>query len=185
MRFTRSRPYHKNDNAHGEQKNWTHERCLLGYERLENPDLLPPLNAPYRDLWGPYHNHFCPSVKLLEKRREGARQIRKSTVRTFGVVILPPDFQFVTRILNGPEEMQIEAFVAQSAIEGLDQTIFDRPTRPDKVQLHLVAISPGINRPRAKLCAIVHRDRVGVAPPLRHPIQALSHTGSRHVVGHV
>lgn len=28
--FTRSRPYHKNDNGHVEQKNWTHVRQLLG-----------------------------------------------------------------------------------------------------------------------------------------------------------
>ena len=32
--FTRSRPYHKNDNGHVEQKNWTHVRQLLGYERF-------------------------------------------------------------------------------------------------------------------------------------------------------
>ena len=32
--FTRSRPYKKNDNAHVEQKNWTHVRQLFGYERL-------------------------------------------------------------------------------------------------------------------------------------------------------
>jgi hypothetical protein len=28
VQFTRSRPYHKNDNAHVEQKNWTHVRCV-------------------------------------------------------------------------------------------------------------------------------------------------------------
>lgn len=33
--FTRSRPYKKNDNAHVEQKNWTHVRNLFGYDRLE------------------------------------------------------------------------------------------------------------------------------------------------------
>jgi hypothetical protein len=33
--FTRSRPYRKNDNAHVEQKNWTHVRQLVGYVRLE------------------------------------------------------------------------------------------------------------------------------------------------------
>ena len=37
--FTRSRPYHKNDNGHVEQKNWTHVRQLLGYERLGEPEL--------------------------------------------------------------------------------------------------------------------------------------------------
>lgn len=77
VQFTRSRPYHKNDNAHVEQKNWTHVRCLLGYDRLENVQLLEPINLLYRDAWALYHNHFCPSMKLVEKRREGARQIKR------------------------------------------------------------------------------------------------------------
>jgi len=77
VQFTRSRPYHKNDNAHVEQKNWTHVRCLLGYDRVENAQLLEPINALYRDAWALYHNHFCPSMKLVEKRREGARQIKR------------------------------------------------------------------------------------------------------------
>ena len=37
VEFTRSRPYHSDDNAHVEQKNWTWARQLLGYGRLENP----------------------------------------------------------------------------------------------------------------------------------------------------
>jgi len=77
VQFTRSRPYHKNDNAHVEQKNWTHVRCLLGYDRLEDPELLGPINALYRHAWAPYHNHFCPSMKLKGKRREGARQVKR------------------------------------------------------------------------------------------------------------
>ena len=32
--FTRSRPYRKNDNAYVEQKNYTHVRHLLGWNRL-------------------------------------------------------------------------------------------------------------------------------------------------------
>ena len=77
VQFTRSRPYHKNDNAHVEQKNWTHVRCLLGYDRLEQEELLGPINASYRGAWSLYHNHFCPSMKLKEKSREGARQIKR------------------------------------------------------------------------------------------------------------
>jgi hypothetical protein len=77
VQFTRSRPYHKNDNAHVEQKNWTHVRCLLGYDRLQKEELLGPINALYRDAWALYHNHFCPSMKLKEKRRDGARQIKR------------------------------------------------------------------------------------------------------------
>jgi hypothetical protein len=77
VQFTRSRPYHKNDNAHVEQKNWTHVRCLLGYARLEKPALIDRINRLYRGPWQLFHNHFCPSVKLLEKRREGARIIKR------------------------------------------------------------------------------------------------------------
>ena len=37
VRFTRSRAYHKDDNAHVEQKNWTHVRQWLGHARLDHP----------------------------------------------------------------------------------------------------------------------------------------------------
>ena len=56
--FTRSRPYHKDDNGHVEQKNWTHVRQLLGYEQLEAPELCERINALYRDLWEPLHHYF-------------------------------------------------------------------------------------------------------------------------------
>src|SRR5882724_5060462 len=37
IQFTRGRPYKKDDNAHIEQKNWTHVRKLLGYVRYDTP----------------------------------------------------------------------------------------------------------------------------------------------------
>lgn len=37
--FTRARPYHKNDNTHIENKNWTHVRQFIGYQRFDNPTL--------------------------------------------------------------------------------------------------------------------------------------------------
>ena len=75
--FTRARPYHKNDNGHVEQKNWTHVRQLLGYDRLEHPQLVDLINALYRDCWEPLHNYFLPSAKLESKCREGARVKRR------------------------------------------------------------------------------------------------------------
>ena len=74
--FTRSRPYHKNDNAHVEQKNWTHVRELLGYDRLENPAMLKELNALYRD-WEQLNNFFKPSLKLKSKVRVKSRYKKK------------------------------------------------------------------------------------------------------------
>ena len=75
--FTRARPYKKNDNAHVEQKNWTHVRQLLGYDRFEDPQLVEAINALYRDCWEPLHNYFLPSAKLEEKSREGAKVKRR------------------------------------------------------------------------------------------------------------
>jgi hypothetical protein len=74
--MTRSRPYHKNDNAHVEQKNFTHVRELFGYDRLSELGLVDLMNEIYRDYWNPLHNFFLPSMKLKEKERFGSR-IRK------------------------------------------------------------------------------------------------------------
>jgi hypothetical protein len=74
--LTRSRPYRKNDQAHVEQKNWTHVRQLLGYQRLEQPELVPLINELYRD-WGLLHNFFHPNLKLLSKTRQGSKTLRK------------------------------------------------------------------------------------------------------------
>lgn len=77
VQVTRSRPYHKDDNAHVEQKNWMWPRQLLGYQRLENPASVGLICDLYREVWGPLHNFFLPSTKLVDKRREGSRIIRK------------------------------------------------------------------------------------------------------------
>src|SRR5882724_6787237 len=72
VEFTRSRPYHSDDNAHVEQKNWTWARQLLGYGRLENPDLVAPISALYREVWAPWQNFFLPCLKLESKWRQGS-----------------------------------------------------------------------------------------------------------------
>ena len=83
VRFTRSRPYKKNDNAHVEQKNWSHVRQLLGYDRLDNPKLVELINSLYANHWSQLQNHFCPTLKLLEKKRINSKYKKKyETPRT-------------------------------------------------------------------------------------------------------
>jgi hypothetical protein len=72
----RSRPYKKNDQAHVEQRNWTHVRQLLGYDRLQGAELVMAIDELYR-IWGLLHNFFCPTLKLKKKIRRGAKTIRK------------------------------------------------------------------------------------------------------------
>jgi hypothetical protein len=76
VHFTRSRPYRKDDNAHVEQKNWTHVRQWIGYERLDKPTTVDILNQLYRQEWRLFHNFFCPSVKLLAKQQFGSKTIK-------------------------------------------------------------------------------------------------------------
>ena len=75
--FTRSRPYRKNDNAHVEQKNWSHVRQLFGYDRFANSQIVPLMNELYVNQWSLYQNHFCPSMKLVEKERINSRYRKK------------------------------------------------------------------------------------------------------------
>src|SRR5215472_480432 len=80
IQFTRGRPYQKDDNAHIEQKNWTHVRKLLGYERYDTPAAQAAIHALYRHELRLFQNFFLPSVKLLGKVRVGARVRRRYDV---------------------------------------------------------------------------------------------------------
>jgi len=73
IQFTRGRPYKKDDNAHIEQKNWTHVRKLIGWDRYDSPAAVGLLNDLYRHELRLMMNLFQPSVKLLRKERVGSR----------------------------------------------------------------------------------------------------------------
>lgn len=75
--FTRGRPYKKDDNAHIEQKNWTHVRKLIGWDRYETPESVAALNDLYRNELRLYMNLFQPSVKLIRTVRKGSRKVRR------------------------------------------------------------------------------------------------------------
>jgi hypothetical protein len=73
IQLTRGRPYKKDDNAHIEQKNWTHVRKLLGWERYDSAAAVAAINAVYRQELRLWMNLYQPSVKLLKKVRVGSK----------------------------------------------------------------------------------------------------------------
>jgi len=73
IELTRGRPYHKDDNAHIEQKNWTHVRKLMGWERYDSFEALDALNDLYHNELRLMMNLFQPSVKLVRKERIGSK----------------------------------------------------------------------------------------------------------------
>ena len=76
IEVTRSRAYKKNDQAFVEQKNGAVVRRLVGYGRfdgIETAQAMARLYAAARL----HVNFFQPSFKLKEKRREGAKVIKR------------------------------------------------------------------------------------------------------------
>lgn len=77
IQFTRSRPYHSDDNAHVEQKNWTHVRQLFGYERFGNQAVVELMNDLYKTEMSQMNNYFLPNTKLTEKQRVESKILKK------------------------------------------------------------------------------------------------------------
>jgi hypothetical protein len=100
IQFTRGRPYKKDDNAHIEQKNWTHVRKLLGYVRYDSAGAQAAIHALYRRELRLFQNFFLPSVKLIGKEPVGSRVRRR-----YDLPRTPLD-----RVLTCPE---VEAPVAE------------------------------------------------------------------------
>jgi len=73
IQLTRGRPYKKDDNAHVEQKNWTHIRKLLGWERYDTHEAVEAINDLYRHELRLWLNLYLPSVKLVKKVRVGSK----------------------------------------------------------------------------------------------------------------
>jgi len=73
IQLTRGRPYKKDDNAHIEQKNWTHVRKLLAWDRYDTHEAVTAMNDLYSQELRLWLNLFLPSVKLLKKVRVGSK----------------------------------------------------------------------------------------------------------------
>ena len=77
IKFTRGRPGKKNDNPYIEEKNWTHVRKIVGYDRLETRDEFEVLNSLYEGPLRLYLNFFQPVMKLTKKTKVGGRLKKK------------------------------------------------------------------------------------------------------------
>lgn len=77
LKYSRSRPYHKNDNCFIEQKNSTHIRQVIGYLRYDSEEEQDCINDIYRNELGLYKNFFQPVIKLESKERIGGKIKRK------------------------------------------------------------------------------------------------------------
>jgi hypothetical protein len=76
IEMTRGRPGAKNDCPHVEQKNHTHVRLLLGWQRIEDPDLIKVINEMY-EAANLLTNFFCANRHMVFKERRGSKYYKK------------------------------------------------------------------------------------------------------------
>lgn len=76
IRFTRGRPYRKNDQAFVEQRNWTAVRQAVGYVRYSSKEAYTLLEQLY-GYQRLYLNFFQPVRKLVSRERVGARVVKR------------------------------------------------------------------------------------------------------------
>lgn len=77
LKYSRSRPYCKNDNCFIEQKNSTHIRQVIGYLRYDTQEEMQCLNDLYQNELRLYKNFFQPVIKLISKVRISGKLKRK------------------------------------------------------------------------------------------------------------
>lgn len=130
VQFTRSRPYKKEDNAHVEQKNWTHVRQLFGYHRLDNPDLVNLMNQLYANEVSLLFNFFYPCIKLLDKQR-----IQSKIIKKYDQPKTPYQRLIASNCLTSEQKLalqarfeQLDPFELQSSIQNKLKLIFRRVT---------------------------------------------------------
>lgn len=118
--WTRSRAYRKNDNAHCEQKNWTHVRQLFGHDRLEHPELVPLMNDLYGKEWTQFTNHFKPTFKLLrrEKKDGKTKRIYEPQPQTpYQRLLASSDIPELTKARLRAEHALLDPFALKKSIE--------------------------------------------------------------------
>ena len=118
--WTRSRAYRKNDNAHCEQKNWTHVRQLFGHERFGHPELVALMNDLYANEWSQFTNHFKPTCKLLRREKKDGRtkRIYEPKPQTpYERLVASPDIPEAMKVRLRAEHAALDPFALKKSIE--------------------------------------------------------------------
>src|SRR2546422_3054687 len=82
-----------------------------------------------------------------------------------GVVVVPPGFDRQLRLGHRYKPMGVQAFVAEPAVEALDEGVLRRLPRLDEGERDAAAVSPRIEHPASELRPVVDDDGTGQGTP--------------------
>jgi hypothetical protein len=127
VHMTRGRSGKKNDNPHVEQKNYTHVRLLLGYQRIEDPSLIRDITTLYQAA-NLLNNFFCANRRLIFKERRGARYYKR-----YDPPATPCERLFVAGYLNEAQlthltevRLHLDPYQLRTLIDAKQRAIFNR-----------------------------------------------------------
>ena len=100
----------------------------------------------------------------------GRSPLAEGTVWARGIVVHPPGFDGRLRLFQGIEPVEVEALVAEAAVEGLDECVIHGLTRPDGLELYTAAVGPRRLGRKPLYPLPVHRHAVAPEPVVDEPI---------------
>src|SRR5690606_38885798 len=97
------------------------------------------------------------------------------------VVVHSPRLDFLLRIVQGEEPVQVQTLVPEGPIEALDEAILDWLARLNVVNPDVPGVGPGIEGPAGELRSIVGHDDLRQAALLPEPLEHFDdpHCGNR------
>ena len=114
-----------------------------------------------------------PSCKLLRREPVEAR------MRSVIVIVVTPARDDLAGMAVAAEEVLVEAFVAQPAVERLDEAVLHRFARRNVVPVDAARLPPLKNGVRGQLGAVVRDHHAGITPDASDPVEFPRNTDAR------
>src|SRR6185437_6750201 len=94
-----------------------------------------------------------------QRRREGGRgPVREAAVRSAMIVELTPPRRVAAGIGQGPEEIGVQAFITDAALESFHHAVLLRLARLRRHRSNFCLFTPGQKVPTAELRSIAHAE---------------------------
>lgn len=121
--WSRSRPYHKNDNRFVEQKNSSLVRAYIGHNRLDTVAQTQTLNRLYDHMWL-YYNLCQPVMRLDSKTLIMVEDQPTRIKRHYDQARTPFDRLCATTAIAQPERLRLQALREQTNPRQLRRDIY-------------------------------------------------------------
>lgn len=124
--MTRSRPNHKNDNMHVEERNGHIVRKYIGYIRLDCKETVDALNDVYAVL-AVYLNHFVASRRIIEKYEVNGKwkkKYEKVAKTPYQRVLEHPDIKEEVKEKLRQEHSTLNPLIMKKEIDRLKKVLY-------------------------------------------------------------